>query len=118
MRLTKLDDEAGLIRLSCEGNITHKAIMADVDPIRLAIGEGGLGANVLLSLEKTNFIDSSGISWLLVTHKSFKDAGGRLVLHSVPPMVDQVLRLMKLSLVLNIAADEAAARAMVSGSVA
>lgn len=113
MKLTRLDGDAGMIRLCCEGNITQRAITADVDPIMKALGEGGLGANVLLSLEKTTFIDSSGISWLLVTHKNFRDAGGTLVLHSVPPMVDQVLKLMKLSMVLNIAADETAAKAMV-----
>ena len=65
-------------------------------------------------MEKTRFIDSSGIGWLMVSHKRFLGAGGRLVLHSVPPMIAQVLRLLNLHTILAIEPDLAAARASVA----
>jgi anti-anti-sigma factor len=114
MKLTKLEGTPGVIRLSCEGEITQQTIPPGQDPLEQAVGAGGFSSVVLLNLEKTHYIDSSGISWLLIRHKHFLQAGGRLVLHSVPPLVDQVLRLLKMYLVLNIAADEAAALALVS----
>jgi anti-anti-sigma regulatory factor len=58
---------------------------------------------------------SSGINWLIASNRIFNQAGGRLVLHSLPPMVRNALQLMRMSLILNIANDEAAARAMALG---
>jgi hypothetical protein len=55
------------------------------------------------------------VSWLIINHKRFREGGGMLVLHSVPPLVDQVFRLLKMYLVLNIQPDEAAARAAALG---
>ena len=50
----------------------------------------------------------------MTSHKRFRTDGGRLVLHSVPPMVAQVLRLLNLHTVLSIQPDQAAARALVA----
>ena len=67
---------------------------------------------LLLDLGAADFIDSSGLSWLLMWHKRYASAGAKLVLHSIPPMVGDVLRMMRLDSVFNIAADEKAARAI------
>jgi anti-sigma B factor antagonist len=58
-----------------------------------------------LDLDKTGYIDSSGIGWLVGCHRRFTAAGGRLILHSVPPMVEQVIHLLKLQKLLNIKCD-------------
>jgi anti-anti-sigma regulatory factor len=69
----------------------------------------------LLNLEKTTYINSSGISWLIISHKHFVQAKGQLILHSIPPLVFQVMQLVRLPLVVPVAVDEAAALGVARG---
>jgi hypothetical protein len=50
---------------------------------------------------------------MIVCQKHFVQAGGKLVFHSAPPLVQQVFDLLQLQRVLNVAPDETAARALV-----
>jgi anti-anti-sigma factor len=120
MKLTLQAREAGLIRVECEGKINNmqQRVHADGDPLEKLIGTDGFGSNVLMSLERTDYIDSSGISWLLISHKHFMPQGGKLVLHSIPPIVADVLNLLRMGSILHIAKDETEARRMVQGDKA
>jgi anti-sigma B factor antagonist len=106
------------MRVRCANQLTQDDVQGDQDPLQAVIGEGGFGRKVLMDLGKVTYIDSSGISWLLICHKHFVQAGGKLVIHSVPPLVDQVLQLLRLPLILSIAADEKSARALAAGGKA
>jgi anti-anti-sigma factor len=111
----QLDDQT-IVRISCEGDISQMDFSRDNDPLEALLRPlGGFARKVLLDLEKTTFIDSSGISWLLVTHKHFLQGGGRLVLHSIPPRVNQVMQLVRLPLIMQLAPNETAARALALG---
>ncbi len=66
---------------------------------------------VLLDLAGTEYIDSTGVSWLLTCHKRCREGGGKLVLHSLNPLVKQVLQVLKLDRVLHIADSADKARA-------
>jgi anti-anti-sigma factor len=114
MKLVKLENDGDMARLSSEGEITQQSLVPGHHPLVEALGPDVYGMKVLLSLEKTTYIDSSGISWLVIAQKHFMQKGGKLVIHSPPAMIDQVLRLLKMHLVLNLATDEAGARAMAS----
>jgi anti-sigma B factor antagonist len=114
MKLTLLSGEAGLVRVACEGQI-HSIRYGSDDPLEKLLGTEGYGARVLMNLEKAEYIDSSGIGWLLTHHKHFLQAGGKLVLHSVPPRIQDVFNLLRMSAVLHIAPDEAGARALAQG---
>jgi anti-anti-sigma regulatory factor len=113
MKLSLLSEEGGLARLQCEGPITMTQVQEGVAPLERLLGPEAFKRRVLFDLVKTNFIDSSGVSWMLVCHKSFTKAGGRIVFHSAPPLVQQTLALLRMNLVLHLAADEAAARVVV-----
>lgn len=115
MQLTLISEEEALARLECEGQITQNDFDPGDDPMASVLGSHGFSRQVLLNLEKTSYIDSSGISWLVVCHKKFLQGGGRLVLHTIPPMVNHVIQLLRLHSIMHIAADEASARAMVLG---
>jgi anti-anti-sigma regulatory factor len=52
------------------------------------------------------------MGWLLLCNKRFREADGRLVIHSVPPVVLDVMKVMRLDRVLKLAEDEVAALAM------
>jgi anti-anti-sigma factor len=115
MQLTLLSSDQDILRVLCEGNISQREIDLDHDPLETLIGPEVFTRKILLNLERTHYVDSSGISWLMGRHKQFKQKGGALVLYAIPPMVKQVLQLLRMSLVLNLADDESAALALVQG---
>jgi ABC-type transporter Mla MlaB component len=115
MQLTLLSLDSDFIRVQCEGRISQQSITPGSTPFETLLGMNCFRHKVLLNLEKTHYIDSSGISWLMTQHKQFLKGGGILILYAVPPMVNQVLQLLRMSLILNIAADEAAAQTLIQG---
>jgi anti-anti-sigma factor len=112
MQLFLLSEDDNIICLACEGNITQSMMSPDSDPLEDLIGAEGFSRQVLLDLDRTGYIDSSGIGWLVGLHRRFVTAGGRLILHSVPPMVEQVIHLLKLHQLLTIKPDQPAALAL------
>ena len=107
MRLALVANDADCVRVQITGGITSKELKQDEDPMEDLMGSEIYTRNVLLSLRDNDYIDSSGISWLLARHRQFGDNGGRLVLHSLAPFVLNVIRIMKMNLVFEIADDEA-----------
>jgi anti-anti-sigma factor len=114
MKLSFVSGGDGVRRLACSGDVT----MLDVhgaDPLEALLGPDGFGRTVVLDMGQTTYIDSAAVGWLFGLHRKFNQAGGRLILHSIPPLVDQVFQLLKLPTVLHVASDEAAARALAKG---
>jgi anti-anti-sigma factor len=114
MKLTIVADEGEIVRVACEGQIAQLVSHGN-EPMANLLGPTAYSRKVLLSLERTTFINSSGISWLLICHKYFAQGGGQLVVHSVPPLVSQVLNFVRLPSIMNFAADEKAARTVALG---
>ena len=118
MELEKVSDDGDVLRLRAKGCVKQSAAMAELEPLGVLLGEGGYGRNVLLDLSEADFVDSSGLSWLLVCHKRFRQAGGKVVLHSVPVVVMQVLDVLSLDQAFDIAADDPSAVDMLTGGSA
>jgi anti-sigma B factor antagonist len=112
MQLSIVSNDGGVVRVRASGQITQGALAANPEPMGPLLGEGGYGRRVALSLADATFLDSSGMGWLLLCNKRFREADGRLVIHSVPPVVLDVIKVMRLDQVLKIAEDEVAALAM------
>ena len=115
MEISVASDDGGVLRLRLAGSITQDDLWPFSDPMHELLGEQGYARKVVLSLADVEFIDSSGISWLLVRHKRFRQAGGRLVIHSVPPIVADVVKMLRLNLVFHLADDETTAVALAEG---
>ncbi|MHC4401593.1 MAG: STAS domain-containing protein [Planctomycetota bacterium] len=115
MELKVLSDDADLLRLQVAGRIVQGEAIPEPDTLIEVLGNEGYSRNVLLSLADTQFVDSSGMSWLVVRHKRFCQAGGNLVLHSIPPSVMEILNVLRLELVLRVAESESAALEMIRG---
>jgi anti-anti-sigma factor len=114
MQLTLVSSDDNVVRLQCEGSISQDGFKAGADPLEDLLGANCYDRKVLLNLERTHYIDSSGIGWLMGRNKQFRQNGGRMVLHSIPPMVSQVLQLLRMGMVLELATDESMALARVT----
>ncbi len=112
MNLSLESQVDGISNLSLSGKISQTAVDVQSDQLNRLLGSANLNQKILVSLQKTEYIDSSGIGWLLATDKKIRDAGGRLILHSVPLDIQHVFGLMKLNSVLKIARDKQQANSL------
>jgi stage II sporulation protein AA (anti-sigma F factor antagonist) len=115
MRLSLLPSDDGITRIQCEGTVSQRDFEPGSDPLEELLGADCFQRSILLNMEKTHYIDSSGVGWLMGRHKQFLKAGGRLILYDIPPMVSQVLNLLRMGLILHMASDEASAVALAKG---
>jgi anti-anti-sigma factor len=106
MRLTlELPDAAGNVCVKCVGQISQSRFAGTTDPLADLLGPTGHSRKVRLDLERVDYIDSSGIGWLVGSHRRFNEGGGQLILARVPPVVEQVLRFCGLENLFHIERD-------------
>jgi anti-anti-sigma factor len=115
MNLTIESQKDGICQMALAGRVSQTAVNSNSDQLSQLLGEANYNQSVLLSLGRTDYIDSSGIGWLLATDKKIRSAGGRLVLYGVPTEIQQVFRLLRLGSVLKIAADLPEAMSVAKG---
>lgn len=96
MRLSTVSEEGQWVRIKVHGSVTQQGFSADTDPLRDLMGSDVYGRKVSLDLDEAESVDSSGIGWLLGCHKRFREMGGCIVLCSVPPLIAQLLQLLRL----------------------
>lgn len=109
-------EKDGIIRVASEGPI----LAGDFDPqgknpLENVLGVTWSSMKVLLDFSKTDYVDSSAVGWLIGTQKAFKEAGGVIVVHSMPPSVKQIFDLLKIGRVIPLVADESEARELAIG---
>jgi hypothetical protein len=113
MKLSLISEDKDLVHVRSEGEIGTDELIGDAEPMASLLAPlGGFRRKVLLNLERTTIIYTPGMSWLLTCHKRFIQGGGQLVLHSIPPLVEESLTFLSLQKILHLAADAAAARAL------
>ncbi len=114
MKLTVVSRDNGVVRMDCSGTITAFQAPEGVDMWQAALGPNGYTLTVLLDLSRADYLDSNGVSWLIIAHKHFVQAGGRLILHSLPRRLQDTVDLLRLPSILAIVANETAARDLLS----
>lgn len=118
MQISIASQSNGVTLVDLRGKVTQRDISPFDDPLGELLGNGAYQGTVLLSLEEVEVLDSSGVSWLLTCHKRFRDAGGRLVLHSVSPIAANVFKVLNMQRVFCLAEDERSARGIAVGDKA
>jgi len=116
MKLTLLpleNDE--VIRVRCEGTLSLRQAEPQTDPLQILLGPHCYTHKVLLNLERSQAIDTSGVCWLCHSQTRFNQSRGALILYSVPPIVTDILDFIKMRSHLRIAETEPQARTMVLG---
>jgi len=110
MKFSIKSQEDGLTLVEVFGDLCQKRLAADREPLEGLLGDECYGRRVLLDLHGVETIDSSGIGWLLASHKKFRSGGGLLVLHSLSPFARDVMKILNMQLVFKMADDEANAK--------
>src|SRR5262245_57217367 len=108
MELAVVSDTPEVLHVAVRGAITMNNRS---EPLGEQLGTPVYARRVLFNLAEASYIDSGGVSWLIICHKRLLTNGGRLVLHGVPDLIRKVLDLLNLKAVLALAPDEAAGRA-------
>ena len=103
MDLSIVSQNGQVTQLKVKGRITQKQLASSSDVLVDVLGPEAYKGKVLLDMRDADFLDSSGVSWLLIAHKRFREQGGRFVLYSVPPMVLNVLKILRMQLVFDMA---------------
>ena len=71
---------------------------------------------LLLDLGEVDYINSSGIGWMVSCYKRALEHDGKIIFHSPQPLVDQTLKMMRLDKALHLAENLDAARNLASGA--
>lgn len=112
MELNIVSQTDDLIHVKASGEIRQRKLPGDKEPLSELLGEDVYGKKVLFDLSEVKYIDSSGLGWLVVCQKRFKEHKGVVVLHSLPQLVSNVLKIVQLDQIFAIAEDAEAAAAM------
>jgi len=110
MRLEVLSADGPVKSVNASGRITQSAFMSEDEPLAVRFGDGIYGERLVLSLEGADYLDSRGVGWLLKCHRRFRQAGGVIVVHSIPTIIFDVLKLLHMDEVLHLSPDEQCAR--------
>ncbi len=103
MKMKVISESDGFFEIAITGEITQMLADEDREPLAIQFGDEVYRRAILVDLAKTEFIDSSGIGWLIGVVKKFNNEGGKLILHSIPPMIMQTIRLLRIEKLLSIA---------------
>ena len=108
MKLSIAQDEGAVVRVALAGPITQRELDPLQDPLIELLGPGGYGKIVRLDLSEAEYLDSSGVGWLLSCQKRMKQAGGQLTIERPHPLVANVLRVLRLEKIFELPATNSA----------
>jgi anti-sigma B factor antagonist len=118
LSLERVGNDSATLSVRATGCLSEASSGGASQTLESLLGGDCYAKPVLLDLNYVDFIDSSGIGWLLGAHRRFRTAGGALVLHSIPPVVRHTLKVLRMDEVFRLAKDESEARSLVGGEAA
>ncbi len=103
MKLSIAQTAGDEVCVALAGHVTQRELSPLEDPLIELLGPGGYGKVVRLDMSGADYLDSSGVGWLLLCNKRMKQAGGKLLIERPHPTVQNVFRVLKLEKVLDLA---------------
>jgi anti-anti-sigma factor len=102
MKLSIANDDGQSVQVAVTGRVTQEDFGPIHEPLAQLLGPDAYGRTIRLDFSDTNYLDSSGVGWLLNCHKRIREAGGKLSVHNLHPTVANVLRVLRIEKVLDI----------------
>jgi len=106
MKLSVQSREGDVCRIRLQGRVSQRDVTSGEEPIADLLGENAYAQKLVVDLNEVATLDSSGVNWLLICQKRIRQAGGRLVLHSLSPIAKNVIKVLNLQTVFQLADDE------------
>jgi anti-anti-sigma factor len=95
--------EQEIKQVAVEGRITTLDFESgQPNPVEELLGPDWASEKLVLDLKDVPYMDSTGIGWLVGTHRRLAENGGRFVVHSIHPNVLQMLQLLKIGSLLSL----------------
>lgn len=109
-------EKQGIVHVASEGNLTSANLdLTGKNPLEALLGETWNTHRVLINLSKTAYVDSCAVGWIIGTSRSFRDGGGKLVVHSLQPAVRHLMDVLKVGRAVSMVDGEDAARTALAG---
>ena len=105
MKFSIAEDQGQVVQVTIHGCLTQPDIAPPLDPFRQMLGAEAYKRTVILDMRQSNYLDSMCVGWLLSAHKRFRENGGKLVIHSLQPLASNVISLLRLNTVFQLAGD-------------
>lgn len=104
MEIRRVGGDDDNLVLKVIGRISQNGFADNPEPLDEFLPESEQKApkTIRIDLSESDFIDSSGIGWLIRCHHRIAAAEGSLVLHAPTPNVARSFKLLKLERVLKI----------------
>lgn len=115
MNLSVQSRDADVVRLRLEGRVSQRDIAPNEEPLSDALGATAYSQKLAIDMSEVVSLDSSGVNWLLVCQKRIRQAGGQIVLHSLSPIARNVIKVLNLQTVFQLADDEEDANRLLQG---
>jgi anti-anti-sigma factor len=115
MKLSVLSRNEDAVYLRLEGRVSQREVAPNEEPLGDLLGQEAYNRKLAIDLADVVTLDSSGVNWLLICQKRARQANGQLVLHSLSPIARNVIRVLNLQTVFQLAEDEQAARRLLEG---
>lgn len=103
MNVSLRSNEGDIVDLEVAGRFDQHQMALGPDPIVELAGEDVYGRKILIDMSRVPMLDSSGVGWFLNRHKLCEEKGGKLVLHSLSTMTQNVFKVLNMHMVLKIA---------------
>jgi anti-anti-sigma factor len=104
MRIASI--EPNVVRMTIEGDFQPPTVDEQAQGLAGMLGATWAAQRVLIDFSGVRMAGSAAIGWLLTLQRQFKQAGGKLALHSMRPDVARSFKLLKVDSVLNIFPEE------------
>jgi anti-anti-sigma factor len=102
MPITVLSNTEKATKLKLTKQMTFSDINAGADPLVKLLGDDVYSGKVLIDMSESDYIDSSGVGWLIASNKRFNQSGGKLLIHSLQPQVRKIFSVLQMQHVLNL----------------
>jgi anti-anti-sigma regulatory factor len=98
-----------VLRVACEGHVSVRGAPPGSEPLLELLGPHGYRQKVILTLERADGVDTSGLMWLVRVATKFGSGGGRLAVYNFSANFRNMIDVLGMSGSVTLVTSEAAA---------
>lgn len=102
MQVKQIEKGSDFVHLKVIGQVSESHFEPNCEPLAEYLPESLDKLHLHLDMSDTDFIDSSGVGWLIRWNQKMEDHQGALLLHAPTPNVQRAIQLLKLDRLLKI----------------